>query len=67
MSQSTLKISGLKCARCAASIENALRSLPGVDHAAVDYSTGAATVAGDMSQEQVVAAIETLGYNVDGY
>ncbi|EGO64837.1 heavy-metal-associated domain-containing protein [Acetonema longum] len=66
MSQSTLKISGMKCARCAARVENALLSLPGVEQAKVDFSTATASVEGDVSQDQVVTVIETLGYDVAG-
>lgn len=64
MSQSILKISGMKCDRCATRVENALRSLPGVEQAKVDFSTATASVEGDVSQDQVVAVIETLGYDV---
>lgn len=38
----TLRITGMTCASCVATIERALRATPGVEHATVNLATGLA-------------------------
>jgi len=63
-----LPITGMTCANCAATIERTLsRKLPGVVSAAVNLASERASieyVPGLLSRDDVVAAIERLGYGV---
>ncbi|TDV53607.1 heavy metal translocating P-type ATPase [Actinophytocola oryzae] len=58
-----LLIGGMTCASCAARIEEHLNELDGVA-ASVNYATEKAkvTLAGDVSAQQVIAAVEEIGY-----
>jgi Cu+-exporting ATPase len=59
-----LAVTGMTCASCAAKIEKKLNSVEGVT-ATVNYATDKATVtydAGTVDPEQLVAAVEDLGY-----
>nr|WP_317155345.1 heavy metal translocating P-type ATPase [Mycobacterium sp. 21AC1] len=58
-----LKIGGMTCASCAARIEKKLNKLEGVT-ATVNYATEKAdvAVAGDISPDQLVKAVEDAGY-----
>ncbi|MCB1827015.1 MAG: cation transporter, partial [Coxiellaceae bacterium] len=57
-----IKITGMKCASCVASIEAALNAVPGVDKAQVNFAARSATVVGHAELPAVIAAIEALGY-----
>ncbi|BBX29911.1 heavy metal translocating P-type ATPase [Mycolicibacterium alvei] len=58
-----LAIGGMTCASCAGRIERKLNKLDGVT-ATVNYATEKASVdvAGDVTPEQLIAAVETAGY-----
>ncbi|WP_102143711.1 heavy metal translocating P-type ATPase [Mycobacterium hubeiense] len=58
-----LQIGGMTCASCAARIEKKLNKLDGVS-ATVNFATEKASVdyAGDISADQLVAAVEQAGY-----
>ena len=59
-----LPIEGMTCASCAVRVEKKLNKLDGVQ-AAVNYATERASVefdAGEVSPEQLVAAVESAGY-----
>jgi Cu+-exporting ATPase len=61
----TIPIGGMTCAACAQRIEKALRKLPGVASASVNFATEKATVNYDPQQVRVSAireAIEKAGY-----
>ncbi len=61
----TIPIGGMTCAACAQRIEKALRKLPGVTSASVNFATEKATVNYDPQQIRVSAlreAIEKAGY-----
>jgi Cu+-exporting ATPase len=63
----SLPISGMTCAACAATIERALKKLPGISAAGVNYATNRATVTFDPSVLKVSAIIEGIrdvGYDV---
>ncbi|MGH7556715.1 MAG: heavy metal translocating P-type ATPase, partial [Gemmatimonadota bacterium] len=65
----TLPIEGMTCAGCAANVERALRDLPGVGEAAVNFAAGEATVflstdGGGLDAGMLVRAIESAGYRV---
>ncbi|OMC00773.1 copper-translocating P-type ATPase [Mycobacterium sp. NS-7484] len=58
-----LEIGGMTCASCAARIERKLNKLEGVT-ATVNYATEKASVdvAGEVTPEQLIEAVETVGY-----
>ncbi|MDT8316540.1 MAG: heavy metal translocating P-type ATPase [bacterium] len=63
----TLPIAGMTCASCASTIEKALSALGGVNHAAVNFAAGKATVkyAPEMtSTEEMEKAVADAGYEV---
>jgi len=65
----TLKIGGMSCAACAATIEKALRRVEGVSEAAVNFASEKATVEYDSSQVKqadLINAVESAGYSVVG-
>jgi Cu+-exporting ATPase len=57
-----LSISGMSCAGCVATVENALKSVPGVTEAVVNFAEHTATVQGNVDAKALVAAITTAGY-----
>ncbi len=62
-----LKVSGMSCATCAGRVEKALRELPGVGEAAVNFATEKATLTFDPAQVSVgdmARAVEEAGYHV---
>ena len=65
--QVTLGITGMTCATCAGTVENALAKVPGVSQASVNLATEKATVNYDSSvtdEENLVKAVENAGYGV---
>lgn len=57
-----LTIGGMGCGGCAASVENAVKLVAGVESVSVDYETQSATVAGPVEVERLLQAIEEAGY-----
>jgi Cu+-exporting ATPase len=57
-----LSISGMSCAACVATVEDALKNTPGVDEASVNFAEHTATVAGDAGVETLVKAVKDSGY-----
>ncbi len=59
-------ISGMHCASCASTIETALKALPGVEAAGVNFTTREASVvlkeASELRPEKIIQSIEKLGY-----
>jgi len=65
----SLPVTGMTCAACAANIERALKRLPGVGEAGVNYATNRATVTFDpavLTVPAIVEAIRDVGYDVIG-
>lgn len=65
--QIELPITGMTCANCAATVTRALRKVPGVLDAEVNYATEHAKVrlaAGAAQTSDLVAAVEKAGYGV---
>jgi Cu+-exporting ATPase len=63
-----LPISGMTCASCAMTIENALKKVDGVVGANVNFATEKATVEFDSEKADkaaLIQAVESTGYNVD--
>ena len=62
----TLFIGGMSCASCAANVEGALKSLPGIKNVVVNLATGKASVEYDPAQAAPLAmkkAVEEVGYS----
>ena len=69
METTTLKIGGMTCGGCVASVTRVLRAVPGVSDAAVTLTPGQATVTFDALQTNVPAlrvAVEGAGFDVTG-
>lgn len=62
----TLKIEGMMCTHCEATVKKALESVPGVAEAKVSHVEGTAVVelTGDVSNEALKAAVEAKDYTV---
>jgi len=65
MSQSIqyrLSISGMSCAGCVASVENALRNVDGVENATVNFAEHTASVEGNVSVDDLIKSVVSAGY-----
>ncbi len=58
-----LSVSGMSCAGCVGTVEDALRAVPGVTTASVNFAEHTAQVAGSMSADALVAAVRKAGYD----
>ena len=58
-----LAIEGMTCASCVARVERALAAVPGVQQAVVNLATERATVRGVADPDQLIAAIDKVGYD----
>ncbi|WP_020406068.1 heavy metal translocating P-type ATPase [Hahella ganghwensis] len=57
-----LNITGAKCAGCVRKIEQALETVKGVNKASVNFADRTAEVEGDADSDQLICAIEEIGY-----
>lgn len=57
-----LSIGGMSCAGCVSAVEMALRGVPGVDEANVNFAEHTAVVAGNAEATTLIAAIRAAGY-----
>jgi copper chaperone CopZ len=61
-----LKITGMSCHHCKMAVEQAAKTVPGVNSAVVDLNAGALPVQGQgLGRAAVAAPVEELGYRVD--
>jgi P-type Cu+ transporter len=60
--ETTLHVEGMTCGSCVSRVDRALRSVKGVQEAAVNLTTGMARVLGPVNREELVRAIERAGY-----
>ncbi len=58
-----LSVSGLSCAACVSSVENALTGVPGVSAANVNFAEHTALIEGDVEAQSLVDAIRGAGYD----
>lgn len=66
MENATLKLRGMSCASCARSIENTIRSVPGVNECNVNFGAEQATVDYDPRKtnlEAIQSAVDEAGYS----
>ena len=66
MTTTDLKITGMTCGHCVASVTEEISEIVGVTDVAVDLPTGAVTVTGEgeVSPDSVRAAVTEAGYQV---
>jgi len=60
----TVKIKGMSCQHCVASVTKALSELPGVSNVKVDLAKGEANYDGEIAIEAVKTAISRIGFEV---
>jgi len=58
-----LSIAGMTCAGCVATVEEALRKVPGVTEATVNFAEHTATVTGDAEPARLVEAVKAANYD----
>ena len=58
-----LSIAGMSCAGCVAAVEEALRSVPGVREAVVNFAEHTAQVTGEVTADALVEAVRKAGYD----
>jgi Cu+-exporting ATPase len=63
LSHHRLSISGMSCAGCVATVEHALKSVPGVQQATVNFAEHTAEVDGTAVTRQLIKAITDAGYD----
>ena len=61
-----IKIDGMHCEHCAASVEKALSSLEGVKKVRVKLQKGIAKLDGEVSDEAIRSAVAEAGFTVTG-
>lgn len=68
MMEKTIKVEGMMCPHCEASVKSALEEIPGVEQASASHEAGEAvvTLSADVSDETLKNAIEAKGYKVVG-
>ncbi|RTZ57995.1 MAG: cation-transporting ATPase PacS, partial [Gammaproteobacteria bacterium] len=57
-----ISISGMMCAGCVATVEDALKAVPGVTDASVSFADHSASIAGDVEPDAVIQAVADAGY-----
>ncbi|WP_185858873.1 heavy metal translocating P-type ATPase [Vreelandella populi] len=60
-----LSISGMTCASCVKSVQNALTHTPGVEAASVNFATHTAQVVGSTKQQVLIEAVASAGYTAE--
>ncbi len=66
MENATLKLRGMSCASCANNIEEAIRSVPGVEACSVNFGAEQAAVSYDPNRTDIAAiqeAVDEAGYS----
>ncbi|MDH5572022.1 MAG: heavy metal translocating P-type ATPase [Gammaproteobacteria bacterium] len=58
-----LSVAGMSCAGCVASVEKALKAVPGVQVAEVNFAEHTANVSGEVSVQTLIAAVVKAGYD----
>ena len=60
----TYHITGMDCADCARSVERGVSRLDGADEVMLNFSMGTLRLQGEVSDDEVVARVRELGYDV---
>jgi Cd2+/Zn2+-exporting ATPase len=64
MPSQTFHIQGMDCASCARTVEQGVRSLPGIESVDLTFTSEKLHVTGSVSREAVIARVQALGYTV---
>ena len=64
MTTTTYTVTGMTCGHCVASVKEEVGNVPGVEAVDVQLEGGQLTVTGDVTADQVKAAVEEAGYEV---
>lgn len=59
----TLSIEGMSCEHCEQTVADALADIPGVTGVSIDHEAGKATVEGEATMDELVAAVTDAGYD----
>jgi len=59
-----LKIQGMDCGSCALTIEQAVRTVPGIASVRVDFTTETLEATGSASRDQIESRVRDLGYRI---
>lgn len=62
MEKRSFLVGGMSCAACSARVERAVSELSGVDLCQVNLLANSMTVVGEISDEEIIAAVEKAGY-----
>ena len=60
----TITVKGMNCNHCKSNVEVAIQKLTGVESVDIDLASGCTTIHGNPSKEDVVKAVEALGFSV---
>lgn len=60
----TVKIKGMSCQHCVASVTGALQGLAGITDVKVDLQSGSATFSGNAEKSAIKKAIEQIGFEL---
>ncbi len=63
MDKRKYKVSGMSCAACVARVEKSVKALSGVDECEVNLLLGSMTVLSDASDEDIISAVRSAGYD----
>ncbi|WP_428569180.1 MAG: heavy-metal-associated domain-containing protein [Solidesulfovibrio sp. DCME] len=58
----TMKVEGMHCPKCVASVTKALSEVPGVLNVSVNLDKGEATFDGDAAHAALKAAVDKIGF-----
>lgn len=58
-------VSGMSCNHCRTNVEKAISQLPGVESVSVDLASATATVTGSVSEDDIRAAVESIGFKIN--
>lgn len=58
-----LSIGGMSCAGCVAAVENAMKSVAGVEEASINFAEHTAVVKGEMDINDVISAVKQASYD----
>lgn len=65
-SELLLKVTGMHCASCAATVQKAIEAIPGVDTASVSVTQGLATILGnDLEVETLIEVVKDRGFDAE--
>jgi len=62
MEATTIKVTGMTCGHCVASVTKALQKVPGVESADVSLDKAQAIVKGSADAQALIAAVREEGY-----